>query len=582
MLLARMRQMVEGVKRRQSMEASVEHSRRMSVSPRKKSTFSLLAAEAEQGIIAEEEEDRGMETDAVGGQPHDVDNEMGEEFDMFMGEEMAEEPVHADEAMDDEDENVPVAGPSTHFQPPKTPKMNDLRHVFSAPAAPATPRFTGVRELFREVPTARETPRMDGVRDMFLRERSKRGMEESALEGMGEMLASPAGWRGQPAPETAIDEREAEVAQQKHVSKPAPSRVTKSKIVRPIASIPRRTPRSAAQLPESREPEPAIAPEASADVATAASKGARVAPRTRTRTAESAQESAGASGSSRPRTEEEDTVPELASKTKPATRRKAASAASDDEAAAAPTTATRRTRKATASPAPEAEPSVTRVVRRTRRTPVPEEPPAAPVAKPSTGRRGTRAQPMEDVEVADQDPADQPAAAARVRRNTRSKIPVGAVKEEDDGHAVPPAGETGVSRTARGRKALGSTGAKAAARAGTSASKSTTRARTAASAKKAAGESSGKSTPSEEGELEEETNAGDKENTPEPQEEDEPAATKGKATAGATKVPANSHSKATRSATKGAVRTGTEEPSVAGEEPAAGRRVARTRIAVRR
>lgn len=77
---------------------------------------------------------------------------------------------------------------------PATPRMSDLKHVFSEKrAANIPPTYTGVRDLFKVGPGMNpETPRLDGVREMFFRARD-REPSTPIFEGVGEMLAIPTG-----------------------------------------------------------------------------------------------------------------------------------------------------------------------------------------------------------------------------------------------------------------------------------------------------------------------------------------------------------------------------------------------------
>jgi len=77
---------------------------------------------------------------------------------------------------------------------PATPRMSDLKHVFSEKrAANIPPTYTGVRDLFKAEPVMNPgTPRLDGVREMFFRARD-REPSTPIFEGVGEMLAIPAG-----------------------------------------------------------------------------------------------------------------------------------------------------------------------------------------------------------------------------------------------------------------------------------------------------------------------------------------------------------------------------------------------------
>jgi len=77
---------------------------------------------------------------------------------------------------------------------PATPHMSDLKHVFSENRATnMPPSYAGVRKLFRaeRAPNAPETPRLDGMREMFNRAR-ERELNTPAFEGVGEMLATQA------------------------------------------------------------------------------------------------------------------------------------------------------------------------------------------------------------------------------------------------------------------------------------------------------------------------------------------------------------------------------------------------------
>ncbi|KAH9934220.1 uncharacterized protein B0H18DRAFT_1101746 [Fomitopsis serialis] len=543
-LLARMRQMVEGVRRRQSMEVGAgESPRRKSLSPRKRNGFSLLAPE-------------------LGAQ------RQGEDAIMEEQEEVGEGVGYGEQADDD---FLPV---STAPRQAGTPRMNDLRHLFAAPGPSATPQLTGVREMFH-------------------REKRAAGVPDDALEGVGEMMTTPVGWRPRTVDQAEGDVQEDDDIHEEELAPAVPSRTAKGK---GVAS--RRTPRSAA----TQKPTPAsnLATVAEDDAATSAEarpNAARVVRRTRTRTVESDQESTGtsiprAARSGHARTEEEDEVPELPTRTKSAARKKAGTAtdASEDEAGPGSSKPVRRsTRAASAEPeaARKTPASTAASARRTRvtRTPVPEEP-VVTAPKASTTRRGARGKAAKTaVAVSDNDedpldsltPGEAPPAAAKVRRTGRSRIPAGAVKEEDDSPAVLPASDDDSAappaRTARGRKVAGTS--KAAASSG--ANKSATRSRAGTSTKKAAPEvpSSGKSTPTT-GE-EEDGHAGDKENTPEPQTEDDvPAVAPATKTKGKSAPASGSKAKVPRSVAK--TGRGTEGPAGPIADGAVKTRVSRKRV----
>ncbi|KZS99805.1 uncharacterized protein LAESUDRAFT_70669 [Laetiporus sulphureus 93-53] len=160
-LLARMRHMVEGVRRRQSVETG-ELSRRMSVSPRKRRGFSLLQEggyEGEDDVEGQEADADGEDEEAeVGVEDIQEDVEMVEEMDEHL-EAGAEDEVDIEAERDAEFDEAAVNGPfetveesadatpSRPLEVPQTPQLNDLRHLFSSRAAPSTPRFSGMREI---------------------------------------------------------------------------------------------------------------------------------------------------------------------------------------------------------------------------------------------------------------------------------------------------------------------------------------------------------------------------------------------------------------------------------------------------
>ena len=224
-LLARMQQMVESVKQRQSLGRQS-----LSLSPRKREGgFSLLA-------------------------PNHASTHRPSRILIEEDEEMQDDD-------DDEPEMPALSRPATN-----TPRMSDLRHVFSRPQGNAgTPSFTGVREMFRPPPQdAVGTPRLDGVH---------------------EMLRTPAGYRAPLAEEdpAPADDDHDEAAEEDSVDE-LPVRNARGKRT-PAARTSRRTPvpqsapakstRAASQVPEDA-PEAEAVPEKS------------TARRTRARTADGA------------------------------------------------------------------------------------------------------------------------------------------------------------------------------------------------------------------------------------------------------------------------------------------------------
>ncbi|KAI6100914.1 hypothetical protein EDD16DRAFT_1651798 [Pisolithus croceorrhizus] len=89
---------------------------------------------------------------------------------------------------------------------PQTPHLGPLKHLFSLPKEDAgitTPAAQSVRHLFKGAPVFREgvqTPNMDGIRTMYLREEGK-GVGTPALEGVKEMMGTPVAYQQVPAGE---------------------------------------------------------------------------------------------------------------------------------------------------------------------------------------------------------------------------------------------------------------------------------------------------------------------------------------------------------------------------------------------
>lgn len=100
---------------------------------------------------------------------------------------------------------------------PATPHMSDLKHVFSEKRAEnMPPSYVGIRVLFKaeDAPNP-ETPRLDGVREMFFRAR-EREPSTPIFEGVGEMFAAPPGYIAQET--TRGNEVEMESTAEAHVS----------------------------------------------------------------------------------------------------------------------------------------------------------------------------------------------------------------------------------------------------------------------------------------------------------------------------------------------------------------------------
>lgn len=89
--------------------------------------------------------------------------------------------------------------------------------------APATPRYSGVRPLFKEAEQEKRvaemgTPKLDGVKAMYLRNEphpsrpkpTSRESEGDALESLGEMYSTPVAYRQTQAPQEPLEEEDDE------------------------------------------------------------------------------------------------------------------------------------------------------------------------------------------------------------------------------------------------------------------------------------------------------------------------------------------------------------------------------------
>ncbi|KAI9464057.1 hypothetical protein BJY52DRAFT_883235 [Lactarius psammicola] len=118
---------------------------------------------------------------------------------------------------------------------PATPHMSDLRHVFSEKRAAGMPTpYAGVRKLFQaEHARNLETPPLDGVREMFFRAR-QREPSTPVFEGDDEMLVTPPEY---PSQESTRQCDEVGVKSTPEVAAPAPTRLPK-----PASGAPAKTP----------------------------------------------------------------------------------------------------------------------------------------------------------------------------------------------------------------------------------------------------------------------------------------------------------------------------------------------------
>ncbi|KAL1948394.1 hypothetical protein VTO73DRAFT_12469 [Trametes versicolor] len=481
-LLARMQQMVDGMKQRQSLGRQS-----LNVSPRKREGgFSLLApghatAHAPSRILIEEDE-----TD------------------------LEAEDMEGDSA----------ASNSAPAPAQQTPRMADLRHVFGrAHAQASSPALTGMRDMFRVQPVGpTETPRMEGVKEMLSTPTTQRPASPERRSSREEPPAE--------APQSEVPEEVEEPIE------PLPARGTRGRKAPGTSRIARRTPAAAAQsAPAKSTRASSQVPEESVPTEDAGAETGRAVRRTRARTADG----------------EVGQIPRAirgkAAEKKPATPEPQEDEEDRDQP---PTTAARATRRGrqTTDSSTSSHTDDTADVKPARKTRA-KTPTTTTKAGPA--RRGTRAKPIEVPEEDNEDdpldslprvgtPAEEEPsapAAARVRRGTRSKIPVGAVKQEDVEPSLPSEGQdagpatgaraTRARRTPVPRHATPST-------AGT-AGRSGTRTRGAAAA----------ATPAPCGEA---AIPEDKENTPEAGEDDEeskaPAARVRAAGKGARKAAASS------------------------------------------
>jgi hypothetical protein len=138
---------------------------------------------------------------------------------------LEEENPNDDEATLEDQSPPPTDPPPAVHSFPATPQMSDLRHVFSEKRAAGMPTpYAGVRELFKaEQARNPETPRLEGVREMFVRER-RQEPSTPIFEGVDEMLVTPP----ECPPEESAGQSEEVVAElAAEVAAPAPTRLPK-------------------------------------------------------------------------------------------------------------------------------------------------------------------------------------------------------------------------------------------------------------------------------------------------------------------------------------------------------------------
>jgi hypothetical protein len=206
---------------------------------------------------------RSMQPEAIVNVPmlnksEEGDNDAGLQGEMLKNEEAETVPLQTD-----------LGKPAQSFP---TPHMSDLKHVFSENhAANMPPSYAGVRSLFRaERAGIPETPRLEGMREMF--NRAGEGEPNTpALEGVGEMLATPAEYHSreitrqsnevemESTAETHVRSQSLKRPKKKSVASDHPARPSSRIAVRTSGVRPMRdgrvTPTDAAQFADDEMPE---------------------------------------------------------------------------------------------------------------------------------------------------------------------------------------------------------------------------------------------------------------------------------------------------------------------------------------
>ncbi|KAH9077726.1 hypothetical protein EDB83DRAFT_2345491 [Lactarius deliciosus] len=338
---------------------------------------------------------------------------------------------------------------------PATPQMSDLRHVFSEKRAAGMPTpYAGVRKLFQaEQARDPETPRLDGVREMFSRAR-QREPSTPIFEGVDEMLVTPPEHPSQ-EPAGQSDEVDApEVAAPVPTRLPRPASGAAAKTLAVRVREGRETPTDLSELADN-ELTPDAPPAKPSKHSANAPKASIVRRTTRRTEAEGKEEIAQAPAKSVSKARKVVTpeVSEPPAQPKPAasrlesgrrSRTTTKSSESTDQEPAEPSKPTRKTARgtkalATTAPDPEAEAEPAKSVRRGARRGQPDVAPAAATVK----RRAVKPK-ASDVDDADADdlpesidPPEAPLLAARTRRGK------GKSAELEDGNA----GVAGAQRT---------------------------------------------------------------------------------------------------------------------------------------
>lgn len=260
-LLARMKQMVEGVKNRQSIGIAPRPSTgKPSLSPKKPIRgFSLFAPEDTQHVsklILEETEEEG-EGERLVEHEEEVDNSNGLESDT---------DGHSNEGHETSTTLGKRQRSPIQQRGSKTPRMGGLRRVFVAPREAPTPSFKGMREMFAAPTNIPSTPKFKGMREMFSELRD--GPATPRMEGMSELFAqeqeqegtilgsnAPPQDHGVPSVGENVEEVDAEIEEEEGPES--------EQVIEPVAPVPSRVSRAKkapSRIPAARRAAPRSAP----------------------------------------------------------------------------------------------------------------------------------------------------------------------------------------------------------------------------------------------------------------------------------------------------------------------------------
>ena len=232
-LLERMKEMVEGMKRRRSMREGHE-SRRATLGELKEDAEGRLedehAVEDDGGAFDQDVMDHdgatneGRREDELIEEPEETDFEDVDEAHMDIVEGTDEDEDSTDDELQEEGavDVTPREGPSVPFNEEST---------LASQAPPETPQMDSLRHMFSSAQTALATPQFSGVREMYLRERAQ-DTGTPIYEGVGEMMSTPAAYRAHESTQESSDE--AEDSQDDSSDKdapptPVPARATRAK-----------------------------------------------------------------------------------------------------------------------------------------------------------------------------------------------------------------------------------------------------------------------------------------------------------------------------------------------------------------